>query len=296
MISKHLLGFIDKVFNGERPQNIPVNVHYEYEIKYGEDEMHVADLFRPLDGGINGVILNIHGGGFIAGCRKGLREFCGILASHGYFVFSIDYPLAPRKIHPHPISSTLDALRYLADNAEELGINIDNVFLTGDSAGCYFAAYAIAALNDEAVRAKLFGDEYNGLTERINISGCMLYCGIYCMDTAMRTFPRFIFGDMVREYFGLKSREYWRHGDRESLSPIRIINGSFPPALIVYAGKDPVKKQSVMMIERLKESGVEADGYFEAKGGHDFQLSLHKEHAKKCMAYTLEWLDNISNR
>jgi acetyl esterase/lipase len=124
----------------------------------------------------------------------------------------------------------------------------------------------------------------------------MLYCGIYCMDTAMRTFPRFIFGDMVREYFGLKSREYWKHRERESLSPVRIINEKFPPAFIVYAGKDPIKKQSLMMIDKLKELGADVDGYFEPAGGHDFQLSLHKEHAKRCMENTLEWLDRVSNK
>lgn len=85
------------------------------------------------------VILNFHGGGFIAGSPKShetyLREW---VAATDCLLVSVDYQLAPDKKWPFQLEECFYIYNWLIDECP-LGINISSIILTGDSAGANLA-------------------------------------------------------------------------------------------------------------------------------------------------------------
>ena len=83
----------------------------------------------------------IHGGGMVLLSADGDDFSCATrAANHNCLVASIDYRLAPETIAPGQVHDCYVGLRYVADTAEELGINKDRIVIGGASAGGGLAA------------------------------------------------------------------------------------------------------------------------------------------------------------
>jgi len=139
------------------------------------------DLYSPKDDTLSDrpLVMLIHGGAFYVGSKEAVTEkaLAFALAKRGYVVASINYRLGFK-----PLASDLEmsgyraiqdahaALRYLSHHARELGINPNQVYVGGTSAG------AIASLNvaymDNAERpAGILKAEKEGLVGKIEDSG-----------------------------------------------------------------------------------------------------------------------------
>jgi len=83
----------------------------------------------------------IHGGGMIAGNIDGSDAYCANIADKlGILVASVEYRLAPEHPYPAPLEDCYAGLRWLASNAEALGIDPDRIAIGGGSAGAGLAA------------------------------------------------------------------------------------------------------------------------------------------------------------
>jgi len=81
-------------------------------------------------------IVYIHGGGYIVGTPETTDFSCVRLAKEiGCVVVSVDYRLAPETPYPGPLEDCYAALKWLADNAAELGVDTERLAITGGSAG-----------------------------------------------------------------------------------------------------------------------------------------------------------------
>src|SRR5271169_3503217 len=66
----------------------------------------------------------VHGGGLTSGDKSDINPvFLNALASAGYAVASLNYPLAPQSKFPAQIEDVKCAIRYLRDNAQTYGFN-----------------------------------------------------------------------------------------------------------------------------------------------------------------------------
>lgn len=84
----------------------------------------------------SGALLWIHGGGLIFGAPEQSNEVTNRLAKDlGIVVAATDYRLAPEDPYPAGLDDCMDALTWLHDQAEELGIDPDRIAVGGDSAG-----------------------------------------------------------------------------------------------------------------------------------------------------------------
>jgi acetyl esterase/lipase len=92
-------------------------------------------------------VLNIHGGGYIAGtAAASRRDMQEISNTHDCVAVSVDYRLAPETIFPGSLEDNYAALRWLCKNAKELGVDTKRIAIKGESAGGgHAAALAIAA-------------------------------------------------------------------------------------------------------------------------------------------------------
>lgn len=119
-----------------------------FDMSYGTHERQVVDLFIPEDAsGDLGLVLFIHGGAWIAGDKEsyvsgmeyGATELGIATASVNYRYISDDVDLLD------VLDDIDDALAAIKTKGNEVGVNINKVLLTGDSAGGHLSLlYAYA--------------------------------------------------------------------------------------------------------------------------------------------------------
>ncbi len=97
--------------------------------------------FTPEGGRkIKPVMLYFHGGAYIAGSTKAVTNFCKLIAElSDMIVISVEYRLAPEYKFPIGSYDCYDAVDYVYNHADELGIMRDVIAVGGDSAGSTFA-------------------------------------------------------------------------------------------------------------------------------------------------------------
>jgi putative ergosteryl-3beta-O-L-aspartate hydrolase len=95
---------------------------------------------RTKDGHLYPLVINFHGGGFSLGSATDDRYWANVVVqSANALLVSVEYRRAPEYPFPTPVDDSVDALLYLAANAEELGINPSQIALSGFSAGANLA-------------------------------------------------------------------------------------------------------------------------------------------------------------
>nr|WP_052478069.1 alpha/beta hydrolase [Kibdelosporangium sp. MJ126-NF4]CEL15801.1 Esterase/lipase [Kibdelosporangium sp. MJ126-NF4]CTQ93726.1 Esterase/lipase [Kibdelosporangium sp. MJ126-NF4] len=91
----------------------------------------------------NGIVLHLHGGGFVFGSSRSHRSFAVVLSRRTKRpVFLPDYRRAPEHPYPAAADDCLEVYRTLVDR----GIPADKVVVSGDSAGGHLAACLLADL------------------------------------------------------------------------------------------------------------------------------------------------------
>lgn len=101
-----------------------------------------ALLYRPR-GALSAVpaILNIHGGGYVAGdAWRDHATMLSLAADLRCAVLSIDYRLAPENPYPAPLDDAETALAWLHGEAAAIGIDPERIAVRGVSAGGGLAA------------------------------------------------------------------------------------------------------------------------------------------------------------
>ena len=149
---------------------------------------HLMDVYRP-EGTENEklpVIIDIHGGGWMYGDKDLNAPYCEALAKRGFVVVSFSYSLFPSVTLPVPVQEIFRAINFVYDNAERFNIDLNNAFITGDSAGGHYAGLVLSIIADEELE-KLYEVEkcrmtFKGLRlparrfirTRLRISPCTL--------------------------------------------------------------------------------------------------------------------------
>ncbi|EFC39050.1 predicted protein [Naegleria gruberi] len=90
------------------------------------------------DGGYP-IVMYIHGGGWMFGNIDISNRLCEGLANKGFIVVSIDYRRTPEHIFPSCLNDNLNALSWIGRNYEKYNGNINQLIISGDSAGGHLA-------------------------------------------------------------------------------------------------------------------------------------------------------------
>lgn len=81
-------------------------------------------------------VLNFHGGGFVVGTPTDDHRWAQVVLSRCNAIFvSVDYRMAPKYPFPTAVEDGTDAMLYLTQHAEELGIDVSRIATSGFSAG-----------------------------------------------------------------------------------------------------------------------------------------------------------------
>lgn len=174
-------------------------VYKKYTSEKGKEKELRIGLMRPVDDLTvkkRPLIIGVHGGGFINFCPF---EPCYELYSEnvltpnftpkGFLTASVQYRLtspfdfnAPnlkdevlKETHYKAVQDVREAIKFVFENAEKLGVDAENVFLIGTSAGAITVLHA-AFLDDGETPAELV-KKYGGLAKKENISGVISLSG-----------------------------------------------------------------------------------------------------------------------
>ena len=203
-----------------------------------------------------GVILYIHGGGFVCGDIKYAKGFASTLATQcGVRTFCIGYRLAPENPFPAALEDALEAYRYLLKK----GYSPKNITLCGESAGgglCYSLCLKLSELGIEKPAAIIAISPWTDLT----LSGESYQKNAECDPS------------MSKEILEFYRDCYEGEPTNPLVSPLFSELIEMPPSLIFVGDEEIMKSDSLLMHQRLVESGCDSRIYIKKERWHAYLL------------------------
>lgn len=230
------------------------------------------------------------------GDKRHRSTFCSFIADNGWFVYNINYRLAPQYPLPAGTEDTLNAMNYLLTIAEKYDLDTDKIVISGDSAGAYYAAAAALASCDENYRKRLDLPFYNG-----KLAALVTFCGLFDPIKSMcRPTPLDISKNVAECLLGFKIQDDAGNlADYPLIDAINLIEYAtekWPATFIVTAVKDSFcGGQGEMLEEKLKTAGAKVLSYHakDYNEGHCFHLLPYLKGTKVCWQKLIEFLDTI---
>ncbi len=207
---------------------------------------HLLDIYRPKNAPADlPVIVNIHGGGLFSAYKTVNTWFNHEWARMGYAVVSISYRRIPETTTIHQIEDVMAALRFIRENKEKYGLNLDRCYLTGDSAGALLSFFALSIEGSETLQ-KAFGIAPAGIAFRAAALISIM------LDTTRKDILYFL-GDVVCNASD-KGKPYLPYIQYPSSM---LSETQLPPLYLVTSAQDIIQKDTLKFDRLLTESGVE---------------------------------------
>lgn len=257
-----------------RKQNATLNIYYPY---------HRKEHYP--------IIVNIHGGGYVYSTKETYEAYCMTLASHGFAVVSYDYDLAPKLKYPTPIVQLNECMHWLHKNHGQYSLNINQLFMIGDSAGAQIMAQYVTILNNPRYHQFFQID-----LPIINILGIAINCGFFnAIDIAIakkKSFTRFMVRGLMQDYVG---KDF--HMKQNEINCEPFIDKNFPPTFVASSVNDLLVGKAPEILLYLRRSGIKTiyreygEGDFFAQ--HNFQMDIRRSNAKQCTIDEINFFKNI---
>ena len=256
----------------------PENVTRFVDISYGPYAENMLDVYCPE--GTEGVlptIVSVHGGGWCYGDKETYSHYCLRLAARGFTVVNFTYRLAPEYKYPSPVEDCCKVLDWILANAAQYHIDLNNLFLVGDSAGGQLAFQLLAMIGSEKYAAMFNFAPPKGIQFR----ACGLNCGCYFMPVS-KMVPPSKAGTIFEAYF---PEDYMPCVP--SLQAHKYVNKKFPPAYVMTSKNDYLRMMAPPVHALLRLKGVKSilrvyGEKSQKEIGHVFHLNCNLELADRC--------------
>lgn len=223
-----------------------------------------AMAYRPAGGARRpGVLVNLHGGGFVLGDWAADDPYCRLLAdTAGCVVVNVDYVLAPEHPFPAAVHQVADLLAWLAAHASAVGAAGDRTAVVGHSAGGNLAAAACLLL---------------ARTGRPLPRGLVVDYAPLDLSVApgAKLGPDAPPGAVELAQVGARFNAWYlpapSDGADELASPLRAADLSvLPPTLVLTAELDLLRDEGDRFADRLRDAGVPTRHVVHPGSGHAF--------------------------
>lgn len=262
-------------------------------IIYGENsKWQLLDLYRPkaAENRALPVIVSIHGGAWVYGDKERYQYYCMNLAQKGFAVVNFTYRLAPEYKYPAPLEDTNSVFSWVMKNAEKYGMDTDQIFAVGDSAGAHILSlYAAICLNS------VYADEYEfDVPEGLQLRAIALNCGMYDMKGKVESQEFDLTQSLMKEFLPKQGTEE----ELEKISVVHYMTREYPPVYLMTAVADFLRGQAFLLEKRLTEYGIphifRIYGDKEKKLAHVFHLDIRSEDAEICNKEEIEFFRSYS--
>jgi acetyl esterase len=214
----------------------------------GAEGVLPARIYRPEGAAPTGpVIVFFHGGGWVIGSIQSHDNTCGRLAAEsGCTVISVEYRLAPEHRFPAPLEDAYAATAWVAEHADELGLDASRLAVAGDSAGGNLAAAVSLLARERGGPAIAFQLLVYPVTEVGVQSASRIENGDKGYLLSSRAMDWF-----EEQYLGGVDGVDWR------AAPLRAEDlTGLPPAFVLTAELDPLRDEGEAYAARLEAAGV----------------------------------------
>ncbi|HKI42135.1 MAG: alpha/beta hydrolase [Mycobacterium sp.] len=211
-------------------------------------------------------VLYLHGGGMIYGMGELGALYDGLarryVAESQVPLLLVDYRTAPEFPHPVPLQDCFAALVWLADHADELGVDPARVAVMGDSAGGGLAAAVCLMARDRggpAVALQVL--VYPMLDDRTTVP-----------DPELVPFVTWTYDDNATGWGALLGDSAGGDGVSAYAAPARATDLSLlPPTYIDVGDLDIFRDENVVYARRLAATGVATELHVHPGCPHAFE-------------------------
>ncbi len=235
------------------------------------------DLLIPATGKKMAAVIFVTGGGFISAKKARCPQLRLHLAENNFVVASIEYRTAPLSKFPAPIEDVKSAIRFLKANAKKFSVDAEKVFVIGDSAGGYLAAFAAITNGDKIFNAGDNLEQSSEILAAVDLYGVSDPARIaddfpddikkiYEMPGAVEA----MFINGVPNFTGAGGGIHEHPENIRAANPINYINKNSAPMLLMHGDADSIvsPSQSDILFQALKNAGVEAERWIIPGAGH----------------------------
>lgn len=270
----------DLVYDEEYPEECAIDT-YRHESKVG--------FKLPT-------IINFPGGGYMAGgkqYRSGIASF--LVDKLDVCVINVNYHKCETFKFPQFTRDSLKALAWIKEHADELQIDLDNLYVMGDSAGAQIAAHSITIMQNDEMREAL-----GCVKADLKFKAALLFCGPYDVIAAMtspsildiaRGLGNKVLGIDVRKPGALDNYPY-----KPYLNLLDWIGPDFPPCFIGHTVHDVFcEGQGDRLKEELKKRNIPYVSYLSTRfwDYHCWYLSLNDRSAKKILEKLVSYMQSM---
>lgn len=212
------------------------------------------------------------------------------LSERGYIVTIVEYRHSGIACFPAQAEDARNAIRYMRKNAQEYDVDINNIFVAGDSSGGHTAFFS-QIIEDDNEKTNL----YPGISAKVNgIVSLYGSCSVM-LDDGMPTTLNHHMPDSPEGMVmgGVDLRNNRKLCEKLSVECNINEDTDLPPVLMFHGTKDRVinTRVSVLVYQRLKELKKEVSFYLIEGGDHggpeywtketiDIIEKFFKEHTK----------------
>jgi acetyl esterase/lipase len=230
------------------------------------------DIYTPRDaalaGGSRPAVIQVHGGGWIAGSRveQGI-PLLNFMASNGWIGFNIDYRLSPRATLPDHVIDVKRAIAWVREHADELGVDAERICLTGGSAGGHLTALAALTADDRSLQPG-FEDADT------SVAAAVPFYGVYDMLDEDVVYYEGLRSWLLEEIV-IKRRRAEEPDAFRAVSPTHRVHPGAPPFLVFHGERDTLvpPEDARAFAERLRAVSRNEALYVELPGAeHAFDL------------------------
>ena len=202
------------------------------------------------------------GGGYEFLSNREAEQFALQWNSRGVHAAVLWYSVAPERF-PVALMQLATAVALVHEKSEEWGVNPDQIFLEGSSAGGHLAASYGVFWRKPYLREALGIDEE--LEECLRPAGLILNypvisAGVYAHEGSFQNLMGEVADDEAR---------------REELSIEKQVNADTPPVFLWHGGEDMSvpPENSLLLAIACREEGVPVELHLYMKGGHGLGLA-----------------------
>ena len=206
------------------------------------DRYHLLDLYYPENAsGKLPVIIDIHGGGWMYADKDLNKIFCLNMAKRGFAVFNISYRLVPGVSVNEQLYDCGCALKWISENGKSYPVcDMENIMLSGDSAGGQLASYSALLMSSEKLRRVFDIPDYNMELTALTLISPVAYMN----DGIMGVYTRKMWG---KDY---KAKKTYSYMNLDSM----LKEGKLPPTFLVTSSGDGLaKNQTRRAAEDIKK-------------------------------------------
>ena len=241
-------------------------------------------IYRPSEENNLPALVYFHGGGWVLNFLDIYEPALRKIAKNGNFVIiAVDYQKAPEHSYPAPLDDCYATLKWVIENAKDLGVDLAAVGVGGDSAGGNLASsVALKASNEQLISLAFQLLIYPCNDYQMNYPSATNYSQGYGLTTqAMKWF--------WDQYLS-------KVEDQEDPYAVPIKANSLrgvAPAILIAAEFDPLTDDVKNYYQKLikdsvpaiyKEFAGQIHGFFNLSGVTDDAESLYSEIAKEINA------------